>query len=1268
MMLMSCVSALLVLLVCSTSLRAENSTYVSQAEGKDEWECITGGIQHPCQSLNYVANYTNSVSPAVSMTVRVEGPTLLINDTITFSRVTGLTVEGSPSVTMLMCSCTNCSLVFEYSFDITIRRLHVTGCGHSLKRGLAINLRAAVIVYACYNILIQESNFTSNVGTGLAMVDTLGSVRISKSSFKNNSVCNCTDAKGLHIMFSNSPMNSHSARGNMSSYVIEDCRIESNRFEKAYDYRDSSSGGGINVQFGGDSTGNTVVLRDVTVKGNLGTWGGGMMVLFQDNATYNKVNLDNVLFTSNNASQHGGGLNVGYTDTTSDPPITNTVFIEKCNFTRNHARSGGGTSVFASQTTCVHEVDHDDDTLVFKSCLWKENTGYFSSAIDVSPFAYDTLGDLYFPHPKFVECLLISNHVLSFLRRYRENQMVNVGTFVVYGFEVLFEGWVEFRDHTSTALHVTDGTVTVLPDTSALYYNNSGYQGGGLAMFGSCLLRLLSNTNLTFINNSAFAGGGAIYHSTQNHHDFISSRSCFIKYDNRTAPTNGEKPVLSFRGNHIRGDDKRSGQAIFATTFLPCYFEQFYNARLFEYTIMEALRKIATFNFSDNEEATAMATTGRKFNFSEVTNETLSVIPGNNVRIPLKMQDEFNKTSPSVYRVVSNDAHVCQIDRQYMFDRIGITASENTTCNLELVAVGFRELYYKTEINVSKCPPGFYLNYDSKSCTCSAYSDKHAYFGISTCHDQMSFAYLSSGFWAGYDDTGALLTAPCPSSFCKTSTDNEIYRIKLPNMTSSNKLNDKICLPHRTGWLCGSCQPNYTVYFHSPTYQCGRQKLCSWGILFYFISEIVPIVIMFSVIGFFDIRFTTGTASALVFFAQIIDTVTLDMKWNTDPPDYVFIPMIGYRVIYGLFNFDFFNFEQASYCLWKNAAVLDVIAFKYTSVVFAFILLLMMVLFLKHCTVSCSQMKIKGVRVGGKNRSIIHSMSAVLVMCYAQCTNISLQILAKTKLRGAGREPLHDVTLFGGVNYFQTEHLVYAFPACICLLTIVAVPPILLLVFPSYLSIFSYCKLNETYPVHLIYKVFIKFKPFFDSFQGCYKDKLRFFSALFFVSRVVILAINSFTTFTSQTIIIMVLVLLIILGMHAVFHPFHKPEDNTNAILILLNMSVIGCLTMLAYSQDGYKDQRQVVIFALIVRIILLYLPIVFVCIHFIKRAACLLSNNRGKRLRKQQEKRDSFKRPAADDQGYVPFQEVTINSSEPAPDMDISYSYRDREDLLLST
>ena len=1249
MLMASCIPT--VLLICFlVAVSWAGTTYISQATGRDESRCIGGGTQHPCKTLLYVADFANNAS----LNIEIQDPILHVTDNITFHNATSVTLEGSSTVgtVLLKCNCNNCGLRFEHSLDITIRFINFTSCGAGVKP------TAAVLVYACYNLTVEESYFTSSLGTGLSIIDTYGTVNICDSVFEGSACANCTDSTGLQILFGNNSSN----RGTVapgSNYTIENCHTRNNVDRRVYKYLYSSYGGGISLLFKGRTTENIVMLRNITVEGNIATWGGGMFLEFRENAMHNRVTLVHMTFRSNQAAKAGGGLDIGYLDSTSDPPITNAVYVEDSTFTDNHARYGGGSGIYASHTSCVQEDDHKDNTLVFRSCVWKGNVARFSSTVDISPFAHDTLGSLYFPHPKFVECTFSANHLQPYGKQSGESRSINAGSFAVFGFEVQFEGWVEFYNHTFTALHVTDGAVTFLPGTQALFMNNSGSQGGALAMFGSSSLHLLPQTKLMFINNSASIAGGAIYHSTQNHHDFISSRTCFIQNGSNTNSTYEQKPKLIFRGNHA-GHANQSGQSMFATTFLPCYFEQF-SARLGEHTMLDALQQIAMFDFGEQTQQVAMATSGIAFDFDNSI--PLSVVPGKDVKIPLEMKDELNSMVPSVYHVVTNDT--CRTDRQYMIDRLSIIASEKTTCGLSLTSVSFRESLFKVQISVQKCPPGFHV--ENETCICSAFSKKNAYYGIATCHDRQSHAYLRNGFWAGYDNDKdqSLLTAPCPSSFCMTQTDRDLAGIQLPNSSSSTQLKNIICRSHRTGWLCGKCDPNRTTYYHSPTYRCGPQPLCAWGALFYFLSEIFPIVVMFSVIALCDIRFTTGTASGLVFFAQIIDTVTLNMKWNTKPPNAIHILSIPYRVMYGLLNFDFFNIEQASFCLWRNATVLDVIAFRYVSVAFAFILLLTIVLFLKYC--SCKCLPVNKNRVG-KNVSVIHSMSAVLVMCYAQCTNISFQILAKATLRGAGREPQHNITLFGGIHYLNKEHLIYAVAACFCTSTIVAVPPVLLLVYPGYLPLLSFCKLNETRPALLISKMFTKLKPFLDSFQGCYKDRLRFFSALYFVSRVVILAVNAFTSNISQSIIIVEIIILLMLGIYTLFHPFHKAADNINTGLILLNMAVIGCLTMLAYSQNGYEDQIKLVVFALVVRLILLYLPIVCTCIYVVRKAVCWKFE---KMWRKNEIHApntltdDNSNSHHVIDHNYVNFQEVTVDSSEPAPDNDLSYSYADREELL---
>ena len=1229
--------------------------HVDEAEGEDGSKCITGGFEFPCKTLLYVADSID-VNQLSSLTIKIEGPTLHINSTVSFDSTTNLTLEGSP--TELECNCENCGLIFNNSEGITIGYLSLNGCG--VVSWWSTETLAAMFIYDCYNVVIESSNFTRSVNaTGLYVGNTFGDVQILNCVFQNNTACNdCSSISGLKIRFLSSYGSGHETAGSASNYTIAHCHFRNNNNEGSLSFHSTSLGGGVELQIEENSTGNLVSFVDVCIGNNAASWGGGMAIEFGGNAQNNHVLLSQVTFRSNVAAKAGGGFDVGFIKGTSDPPITNTVYVKDCEFIDNTAKYGAGTAIYASHTNCAKESSDNGSTLVFESCRWAGNIAtFFGSTVDISPYSYDSLERIYYPHPRFVDCVFTANHTHE---QSNQTLLINVGSFAVNAFEVLFEGTVLFQNHSITPLHVTDGTVTFLPGTRALFENNSGSQGGALALFGSSVLQVLRNTTLSFINNSASGDGGAIYQSTQNHHDFFSTRTCFIQNGSEVYRDAKERPTLYFKGNSV-GHTSQTGQAIYATTFLPCYFAQFSRVRFSKDGVMKALQKIALFDFDDDR--VALATSPQAFGSNEIN---LSVIPGRVAQINITMKDELNQPAPTVYRVIRNDT--CPADREFIINRFSVKSSEEgEQCTLSLVSVNFRESLLKLNITLEKCPPGFYMDNTSRACFCSAYVKTEAYFGINSCHDQQGNAYLSNNFWAGYDQE-SLLTARCPSSFCIIKLGRDLHGIMLPNTSSVADLQKAVCRPNRADWLCGRCKDRHTTYFHSPTYQCRPRRYCAWGVLFYFISEVFPIVAMFSVIAVFDIRFTTGTASGLVFFAQVIDTVTIRMKWDSDQPKLIETLSIIYRVIYGLFNFNFFNLEPASFCLLRNATVQDVIAFKYISVLFAFVLLLCIVLFLKYCTCNnCLKTKRKVFAVG-KNRSVIHSMSAVLVMCYAQCTNISFQILTKTTLRGAGNEPVHTVTLYGGVEYFSSDHRVYALAACFCLSTIVAIPPVLLLVYPGYLTLFSFCKLSESYPVQFASRFFIKLKPFFDSFQGCYRDKLRFFSGVYFLGRVTILGIDAFVTSTSQSVLGMEITILIVLGMYALCHPFRSTTDNVNTILILVNISLIGVLTQLAYSQDRYEDQRNVVTFALVARLILLYLPIVAVVANAVKSIACLYKKGREDGANETEEnlpEGQEISPGAVIDHSYLPFQEVSVGSLDQSAAVETSYSYREREELL---
>lgn len=164
---------------------------------------------------------------------------------------------------------------------------------------------------------------------------------------------------------------------------------------------------------------------------------------------------------------------------------------------------------------------------------------------------------------------------------------------------------------------------------------------------------------------------------------------------------------------------------------------------------------------------------------------------------------------------------------------------------------------------------------------------------------------------------------------------------------------------------------------------------------------------------------------------------------------------IGYRLIYDVFNLEFFKIEQLSFCLWSGAKVLDIIAFKYISTLFTFALVFILVKLMNNQLLKCRGRKIL------IKHSVLKGLSAFLVLCYSQCTKVSFQILSREVLIGNNDSPDVPVTEYGGLPYFKRDHIIYAVPALICIVILVALPVLYLLIIPLLLQLLSMCGLSE---------------------------------------------------------------------------------------------------------------------------------------------------------------------------------------------------------------
>ena len=137
------------------------------------------------------------------------------------------------------------------------------------------------------------------------------------------------------------------------------------------------------------------------------------------------------------------------------------------------------------------------------------------------------------------------------------------------------------------------------------------------------------------------------------------------------------------------------------------------------------------------------------------------------------------------------------------------------------------------------------------------------------------------------------------------------------------------------------------------------------------------------------------------------------------------------NMLYEIFNLQFFNITPLSFCLFKNATVLDLLIFQYTTVFFSFLLVLLILLVFKTCNFRPIKSFFR-CRVHSLKASIIHGLSAFLVLCFAKCAHVSTVMLSSGLIQGKGEKVVKTVVyVYGEYDWFSLDHFKYVIPSII---------------------------------------------------------------------------------------------------------------------------------------------------------------------------------------------------------------------------------------------
>ena len=480
---------------------------------------------------------------------------------------------------------------------------------------------------------------------------------------------------------------------------------------------------------------------------------------------------------------------------------------------------------------------------------------------------------------------------------------------------------------------------------------------------------------------------------------------------------------------------------------------------------------------------------------------------GEEINVPASAVDHFNYSSYQVRFLLHNVSYQNYLlsgSTEFLLScgsisginikgNKSLTKPLNYTINIALYNdrnLGNKLISVNLTIELTPCHLGFWQYFGSQRCECYNASD------IVFCSGSTST--IKRGYWFGSIKEKPTVTF-CPINYCNFTcceTSNGYYHL--------SPLRHNQCRSHRTGPACGSCRDGYTLSFDST--ECVDVDNCTTGqtILVILLTVIYWIVMFTLVFAIMYYKVGIGYLYSMTFYYSILD-ILLSQNMHASRGLYLT------TTIFSSFSKITPQF-LGELCLTTGMSGIDqqFIHYMHPSAV---ILILLVISSLARRSRRISIII---------SRGIINVICLILLLSYTSIASTSLLLMRSLKFLD-----IHKVYTYLSPDneYLHGHHLAYAIVAMLCTVSIVIGLQLMLTLEP-----FLNHKIN-----------FIKIKPLLDQFQGCYKDKFRYFAGYYIICQLVVIAIvvaNSSNGFVANY------MLVIVCGIIALVHLMVKPYSN----------------------------------------------------------------------------------------------------------------------------
>ena len=399
--------------------------------------------------------------------------------------------------------------------------------------------------------------------------------------------------------------------------------------------------------------------------------------------------------------------------------------------------------------------------------------------------------------------------------------------------------------------------------------------------------------------------------------------------------------------------------------------------------------------------------------------------------------------------------------------------------------------------------------------------------------------------------------------FCLFESLTEIMTT-LPSNVS--ELNDFVCGGfNREGQLCGTCKKGYGPALLTD-FKCAKCSTKNYGWALYLLIGFLPVTLFYLVIVMFQVSATSGPLNAFIFSAQIIASVmSLDNLLLASRSSSSQVIQQILMTFYGVWNLDFFRSVLPPFCVSENITTLQAIAPQYLPAFYPLLLIVVTYILIElhdrnvrvvvwmwrpfHRCLAPFQRKLKW----DPKASIVSTFATFLTLVHNKLILISSELLGGSRVTDLRGNSSYYLILAPTVPYFGKEHLPFAILAIAVLSTFIALPPLLLLIYPTktFQKLLGCLKIRWP-SLHI----------FADVFQGCYKNRAdgkydcRWFAALYFILHIILFVTCDIPNIATLGWTIAVIILIIGSLMFALLRPYKKNWLNILDSLILASLGL----------------------------------------------------------------------------------------------------------------